>query len=106
MKTPSAHRAILKRANELGYFPTPGQAKEISHASADEYGKRGGPSRVPEELYWQCTDWAIKFIMEGRMKKRFRETFTGNANDALAGQVVGAIKAAHGKVLRIIIEEV
>lgn len=105
MKTPSAHRRVLKRANELGYFPTPGQAKEISCASATEYGKRSGANPVDGVLWTECTDWAIKWVMENRLDEQFTRTLAGTGGDVFASQVAEVIKEAHGKQLRIIIEE-
>ena len=106
MKTPSAHREVLRRANELGYYPTPAQAKAISLASAEEYAKRGGANPVDAVLWDQCTDWATSFVMEDRIATQFRETLTGVADDTLAGQVIEAIKKAHGRRIRVVIEEV
>ena len=106
MKTPSAHREVLRRANELGYYPTPAQAKAISLASAEEYAKRGGANPVDAVLWDQCTDWATSFVMEDRKDKRFTKTLTGSADDALANQVAVILKKTRGRQLRIIIEEV
>ena len=36
-KMPEYHRKIIEQANEMGYFPTPKQAQEISIMSAGLY---------------------------------------------------------------------
>ena len=55
------HQWIVARANELGYFPTTSQAKQISTLSATR-GYRGIP---PEEVS-KLVDWAVVEVMEGR----------------------------------------
>jgi hypothetical protein len=55
------HQWIVARANELGYFPSTTQAKQISTLSATR-GYRGIP---PEEVS-KLVDWAVAEVMEGR----------------------------------------
>ena len=105
MAISSHQQGIIRRANELGFFPTPAQAKSISALSCEEYAKRGGRGgRIDERLMQQAEDWAIRVVMERRAL--FSETLTGAADATLADQVRGALHRAAGKQVRVLIEEV
>jgi hypothetical protein len=60
---------IIARANELGFFPTPAQAKKISEVSAERYGQMRTEGRapmrgaIPADLYAECEQFAIRQVM-------------------------------------------
>ena len=80
----ASYQHCIARANELGYFPTLAQAKEISERSAARYGKMiedGEVQRlgaVNEAAYAACNDWAIRAVMEkGKSGEVLAATISG-----------------------------
>jgi hypothetical protein len=104
----SAHsKSVTAVANELGYFPTPVQAKEISLVAVERYGQmqtdgiapKSGP--VPDNLFRECESWAIRKVMD----RILAETITGTPGDELTSKLNAILARAVGKSLRIRIEE-
>ena len=61
-------REILRRSNELGYFPTAAQAERVHALLAVQHARRMelvpelSGSRVDDALFTLCLDWAIGVV--------------------------------------------
>jgi hypothetical protein len=70
----SVHAAIIRYANEFGYFPTVAQAEEIIATSVRQYAQHYGGNpprgRIDEQVYWSCMNSSIQQVMERRAEVR------------------------------------
>lgn len=105
MATNNTHMHFIECANEMGYFPTAKQAKEISSRSAEEYAAifNGDPpkGRVREAVFEVATERAIVNVMENRKP----DVFVGFADAALIESVNAALLRLNGKTVRVRIDQ-
>ncbi len=103
----SIHDWVISEANEMGYFPTRAQAKQISLVSVEEYTEHFGgkppKERMREDILRQSTTRAIVRVMEG--KNNPKTVIEGLSDAVLIDRVGAALRDASGKTLRVSIQE-
>jgi hypothetical protein len=66
---PAAHRDIIRIGNEMGYFPSPADAKKISRLVAAEWISRtdGTGQKLSQDQVHELFKWGIGQHMERRV---------------------------------------